>query len=309
MGYVVGAIAGLILAGFAGQFLLHDFQSGLLPGLALALWIGSFINHDAKEEKLNMLFPIPFTYPMPVKQAFPKIKKTLREFTHDYGKSFKLHKTNPSQSKEIKADMTWTDTDEVPDPTQNDYGKVRKTTVKRHIRLEIYFSAPTPDSTTVEIRWYPMAEGLNPRACEPIIKKVNEEILALLGEGTTKYPAKQPWIPPSWLHISTAVCIGLYVLTAFSHYGNVWKRANDLQIKADKKRDEWITNKKNLEAVVQQWDEFKRNYKPTAPTRIRDANEIFGKPEPPPDYQTDRLLNPKMPDNSWLFKKQGGSSR
>ena len=298
-----------MLAGFAGHFLLHDFQSGLLPGLALALWIGSAINHDVKEEKLNMFFPIPYTYPIPVKQVFPKIKKHLREFTHEYGKSFKIHKTNPSQSKEIKADMTWTDTDEVSDPSPNDYGKVRKTTVKRHIRLEIYFSSPDPDSTTVEIHWYPKAEGLNPRACEPVIRKVNEEIQALLGDGTTKYPAKQPWIPPAWLHITTIVCIGLYVLTALGNYGKVWEPVDELQKQADAKRDEWIGKKRFMEDQIKQWEEFKRTYTPPAPERPRDLSDIFRKPQPPPSGQTNELFNIKKPDSSWLFKKQGGLTR
>lgn len=286
MGYVVGAFAGLVLASIAGQFLLHDFQAGLIPGLALALWIGSAINHDAKEEKLNLLCPIPLKYPLPVKQAYPKVKKLIREYTHNYGRSFKIHPTNPSQTKELKADMTWTDTDEVADPSPNDYGKTRKTSVQRHIRLEIYFKSPDTDSTVIEIRWYPVAEGLNPRACEPVIREVNEQIRQLLGEGTTDLPPKQPWIPPVWLHIATIACIALYVLVAIGKAGALWDELQPMHEKNAEQEKSWKQKLADLEAEEAEWQRFKKTFRPPEPGKPHDPESIFLPPQPPPSHNS-----------------------
>lgn len=308
MGYVVGAIVGLILAGITGQFLLHNFQAGLAPGLALALWIGTAINHDAKEEKLNMLFPIPLKYPIHVKKAYPEVKKLIREYTYQFGKSFKIHPTNPSQTRELKADMKWTDTDEVAEPTQNDYGKVRKTSVERHIRLEIYFKSPDADSTIVEIRWYPMAEGLNPRACEPVIKEINNSIQQLLGEGKTDLPPKQPWIPPVWLHITTIICIGFYVLAAVGKAGALWEELKPLEDSKTSSEERWQKQLDDFKSEKAQWDKFKSSFKPPSPIEQRSRNEIFLEPQPPPSYQhskpsiLDRIYSPsnKLQNNNLL---------
>lgn len=302
MGYVVGAFAGLVLASIAGQFLLHDFQAGLIPGLALALWIGSAINHDAKEEKLNMLFPIPLKYPVPVKQAYPKVKKLIREYTYQYGRSFKIHPTNPSQTKELKADMTWTDTDEVADPSPNDFGKVRKTSVQRHIRLEIYFKPLDTDSTVVEIRWYPVAEGLSPRACEPVIKEVTEQIRQLLGEGTTDLPPKQPWIPPVWLHVTTIACVAIYVLVAIGKAGALWDELQPMHERNTEQEKNWKQKLADLEAEEAEWQRFKKTFNPPAPGKPHDPETIFLPPQPPPNYDnpipsslSDQVLNKAKP--------------
>lgn len=318
----------MVLAYIAGQVLLHDFQAGLIPGLALALWIGSAINHDAKEEKLNMLCPIPLKYPLPVKQAYPKVKKLVREYTHNYGRSFKIHPTNPSQTKELKADMTWTDTDEVADPSPNDYGKVRKTSVQRHIRLEIYFKSPDTDSTVVEIRWYPVAEGLNPRACELVIKEVNEQIRQLLGEGTTDLPPKQPWIPPVWLHVTTIACVALYVLVAIGRAGALWDELQPMHERNAAQEKTWKQKLADLEAEEAEWRRFKKTFRPPAPGKPHDPSTIFLPPQPPPGYNSqstgslsEQLLNKsrssnlKDPLRKPLFNrldfpvKNGGSSR
>ena len=300
MGFVVGAIAGFVLAYFAGEVLVHDFQTGLLPGAALALWIGSAINHDAKEEKLNLLFPIPLKYEVPVKQAFAKVKKVIREFSYEYGTTFRIHPTNPSQERKILADMTWTDIDEVAEPTQHDFGRTRKEPVKRHIRLEVYFRSPDQNSTVVEIRWYPKAEGLNPRACEPILRKVNSELEAVLGEGTTDLPPKQPWIPPVWLHIATIACIGLYVLTASSQIDNLWAKANDLEEKARKEDKRWAEDLEKVQSAKHQWESFKKSYRPPSP-RSRDS--IFSNPQPPPAPATN-LVSPSTYQGLFNFSKQ-----
>lgn len=298
MGYVAGAFVGLIVAAITGQFLLHDFKAGLLPGLAIALWIGNAIEHDSKEEKLNMLFPIPLKYSIPVKQAYPQIKKLIREYTYQYGKTFKIHPTNPSQSRELKADMKWTDTDEVIEPTANDYGKVRKTSVERHIRLEIYFRSPEADSTIIEIRWYPMAEGLNPRACEPVIKEINNHIQQLLGEGKTDLPPKQPWIPPVWLHLAVIVCLGLYVLSAFNKTAALWEELKPLEESQTSSEKNWQKKLDDLKAEKAEWDSFKGGFNPPPPTKPRDVNKIFLEPQPPPSSQIqkpslyDRVYSP-----------------
>ena len=300
MGYVVGAIAGFILAYIAGEVLLHSFQAGLFPGVALALWIGTAISHDAKEEKLNLLFPIPLKYELPVKQAFAKVKKVIKEFSYDYGTTFRIHPTNPSQDRKIFADMTWTDVDEVAEPTQHDFGKTRKTPVKRHIRLEIYFRSVDQNSTVVEIRWYPRAEGLNSRACEPILRRVNEEIEAALGEATTDLPPKQPWIPPVWLHIATIACVGLYILAAAQNFQNQWKDRTSIDEKNQKQIERWKREKATLDKNKEEWKSFKKTFRPPPAIRKRP---VFSKPGPPPGLQNSFPLNKGLDPNKSLFKK------
>lgn len=298
MGYVAGAIIGLIVAGITGQFLLQDFQIGLLPGLVAALWFGCMINHEQDQAKLNMLFPIPRTYEVPLKQAFPAIKKALQEYSYEYGQTFKVL-PNDHNRNEIKANMKWTDVDEVPEPSQHDYGKVRKTTVERFLRLEIYFKPTTQGgnpATTVEIRWFPMAKGLNPRACEPIIHQVTALIDSVVpAEGKTDLPPTQPWIPPAWLHVAVIACLAIYVLGSLGKAESMWEKVAPLQSDRDQKIKKLKDDKKKLEKeVIPEWEQFKKTYRPPDPTPRPNP---FADPAPPPV-----IIKPSP--NSTFFNRQ-----
>lgn len=298
MGYVVGTILGLIAAGITGQWLLNDFMAGWGPGLAAALWFGTMMNHEQEQAKLNMFFPVPMKYKIPLKQAFPTVKRALREYTHKYGRSFRLHPTNPSQFQEIKVDMKWTDVDEVADPSPHDFGKSRKTTVERYIRLEVYFSqtqSAQDPITTIEIRWYPMAEGLNPRACEPVVHEVTELIDSIICvEGESDYPQTQPWRPPVWLHIAVIACLGFYMLGALEKSQTMWKKIAPLEAANNKKKQEYINTKSKLEKeILPQWESFKKSFKPPDPKPRPNPFRIPAQPPVIIKQQTNYWNSPK----------------
>ncbi len=271
MGYVIGGLAGLALAFIAGQFLLHDFAAGLMPGLVLGLWVGLSIEHQRREQTNSMLFPAPLKCSQSLKQVYPQVKKLIREYTYQYGKTFRIHPTNPSQSRELKADMTWADTDRIAELLPGD-SKGRKL-AERHVRLEIYFRSPDANSTTIEIHWYPMAEGLDPSACESVIREVNEQLRQLLGaDSDDQQPAKERWIPPVWLHITTIICTALYLLIAASRAFALWSEPTSNESVT------WKQKLKDLDTEIGQWQQFKQHKQP----------EVFLQPQAPTNESSGR---------------------
>lgn len=298
MGYITGAICGLVFAYFAGSVALGDYQVGLIPGTALALWIGNYLEYT--RDPLNDIFlsPRPIRYPLSYKEAFTIVSKVIREFYYKSGKSFHI-KTEDNRAGEIKADIHWTD-------EHRSFDGKSKERHERHVRLEVYFHREGSESTSITFCWYPTAEGMGGLACHDMIFEFNDQLSRALPAGVyASYGfKKETWAAPAWLHIVAIFLSFMYVLSAFNHLSPLSAEVTRLEQGVDSDKKSYRDLEKRLDAEIAEWNKFKTSYRPEDLEKKQIKFEIG----PPPTENNSGLSplglnlrqNDRGTDSSWM---------
>ena len=216
---IIAAIAAFCVVGSVTRFyVLQTEYTGTMEGLVAAIWAAWPFFHKGAVNRYNFLHPVPRRYPVPLKQAFSKIREIIGEKTYNFGDRWNVS-TADTMQKRITATLRFTEEESRGFDGSNIANIHHRTErVQRLLELDVQMKEEPEDLVVVQFDFRPRVEGVAWYACDSIINGIVSDVETALGPGSDAGNAADTTLPaPPWWLIGIGA-LGLMVL-----WGDVMK--------------------------------------------------------------------------------------
>jgi hypothetical protein len=204
----VGIFVALMTAAIIGELLSPKLDAGIFPGIIAGIWAAWPLLHYGRLDRYNFMNPVPRCYPVPLRQAYSKVRTLLEKKSYNYGDRWKVLSAD-TQTRSIHAVLQFTVQDIKVEPHLDSIWNIQKERLRRFVDMEITFKEQPDDSTIIQFNFQLKVEGVEYQSCDSIISGLLDEVQTLLGTGTR---AGEPVVahlsaPPIALLAITAIAI------------------------------------------------------------------------------------------------------